>query len=201
MATPAQIVSNVLDILERPDLYDLGISRFQSALKTVHSIERLRRDLANERVLLSDYSVIDGKVGIPIPARFRDMYRLWSSNSAGEVDREFYSLGNRIELKTYYGFKILQTYNIFGSILNITGISVDATHLEIDYLRFPTWELVDDEWETDSWIAVEEPGLLESAVRVQLAGITEDSDQIRSAEREFAFRRQEFINNYVGEIV
>jgi len=200
--TPMQIIAQVLDNLERPDLESLAISRFRPALRAAHNVEIFRRDLVSESFLLSDYVVLDGKVTLDVPERFRKLIRVYTTNAAGVVDKEFKDLGSKIEYKTYFGFQIQQTYNIFGSSLNVNGISTDATHAVLEFARFPSFEQDEsDEWVTDSWIAIEAPEVIEAYLQHQLAMMTEDAQQISNAEKMVQMSRRDLIAAYVEEIV
>jgi hypothetical protein len=200
--TPAEIIQEVLDLLERPDLEALAYTRFRVALRSAHNVEVMRRDLTTENFLLSDYTVTEGAVSLTLPTRFRKLYRLSSYNAAGDVDVEFKDRGRDTELKNYWGLVYSQVYSIFGLLLNVQGISTDATHLRLQFVRYPTYE---DEgggvWVTDSWIAIEAPELISAYLQHQLALLTEDSAQITTAEKLIQMTRRDFINSYVEEII
>lgn len=199
--TPQEMMDQVISVLERPDLASLAVTRFPQALRSAHSVEYTRRDLTNKTWLISSLAVLDGKVGVTIPARMRKIHRLYTRDAAGVLVEEFQDLQNKAELTSYFGFKILQTYNIFGINLNVAGISASAYQLRIEYFQFPTWTQEAGVWTTNSWIADSHPELIMAYLQHQLALITEDANQINSAEKQIQMCRRDFIASIVEDIV
>lgn len=203
MATPAQIIENVLDNLERPDLQSLAVSRFSKALRSAHSIELFRRDLTSVSYTLSDYAVLNGRVGFPLPADYRKIYRIVGLDAAGIQQAVFEDLKSQPELRTYYGVRKQRVFNIFGAVLNLEGVDSTITAIRLEYFKFPNFvsNSQTGEYTTDSWIAADSPEVVEAYLQHNLAMLTEDSAQIASAEKLVQMTRRDLINNYVEDIV
>lgn len=200
--TPLQIVSAVIAELERPDLRSMANDRFRTALHSAHGIEKFRRDLADDTFWLGNYTVLDGKVSIPIPVRFREMTRIRTQKPAGtDLQTNFMDLKNKLELRDYWGRLQEQTYNIFGPSINLGGISTTATHVVFEYLRWPTYFLNGAEYTTNSWIAAEFPELIKAYLRHELAMIVGDEDQKNAAATQVNLMRQTLIAQYVEDIL
>jgi hypothetical protein len=202
--TPAEIIAKVLDTLERPDLEAQAYNNFNSALKSAHSIEVFQRDLVELPYALSEYAVVEGAVGVPVPGRLRKILRVFSTKTDGSiVDQAFAFMGNKLELRNYFGFKQRQTYTIFANVMNIAGLSANADVLNVQYAAFPelAFDPESETWITDSWIAVEMPEVIEAYLQHRMASITEDANQINTAEKYIGMCRADLIRTYAAEIV
>lgn len=202
--TPTEIIDQTLDILERHDLAAMALSAFNSALKSAHSIDHFRRDLVEEVFDLAEYAVVAGSVGLAVPTRLRKVYRIFTKDSAGNVlDEAFYNIGDKLELRNYFGFTEEHTYALFGPVLNIRGMSAGAAFVHVQYLAHPTYTYNPETlaWETNSWIALEAPETIVARLQHRLAQLTEDQNQINSAEKYMSLTRQELLANYSHEIM
>lgn len=199
--TPQEMMDQALVALERPDLGAMAVLRFPQALRSAHSVEFLRRDLTTKVWTVASLGVLDGKVGVAVPVRLRKIHRIYTWDSAEVVVDEFSDLQNKPNLYEYYGHKILQTYNVFGPNLNLAGISTNAITLRLEYFQFPTWEQDGGVWITNSWIADLHPELIIAYLQHQLAMVTEDANQISSAEKQIQMCRRDFIASHAEDIV
>lgn len=203
--TPAEIVAQVLDNLERPDLESMAYANLNSALKSAHGIEVFMRDLVELPFDLSAYAVVSGAVGIPLPTRLRKILRIYTTDSAGAVvDETFIPKLNSVpRLKNYFGFTIENTYSVFGNTLNVKGMSANAANLNVQYAGYPelTFDALTSIWATDSWIAVEHPEIIIAYLQHRLATLVEDQNQVASAEKFIGLHRVELLRAYADEIV
>lgn len=217
--TPAEVIEPVLEILERPDLESMAYTRFNSALKSAHSIERLRQDLRTGYIL--NPSAVNEVVTFlkeDTAPRSReiysiDLYQNFTEPTPGNVivldadlitiPRPYVNVVDRIAAKDYYGYKYMHTYTLLGAIGRISGIEQGVKAIGVTYLSFPTFtrNLITSEYESDSWILTEFHEIVAAFLRQHLSTVI-DSDSIKTdALREVAFQRQEFIKTYVKDIL
>lgn len=219
--TPSEVVADLLELLERPDLESLAFSRFYSALQSAHKVERLRKDLYIG--VISDPSVVQGKFTfvqddyLPRCREVRNitLYKDYIVPSLPDdpividPDKEiplsspFVDLVDRVSARDYYGIKYPHTYTRIGSTVTLSGVSEQTKLIAITYLGFPSFskDPISGEYESDSWILREFPQLVQAFLRQHLATVI-DSDSIQSAAmRELAFQRQEFIGIYAKDAI
>jgi hypothetical protein len=210
--TPAEIIANVADKYDRPDLVDKLSVQFQSVLREAHGIEVYTRDLELQYVanpFISSNKTSINSTGLAKSVRrivkietynsFTGLGTLISPYVAGPVQQDkFRDMSIGFAETDYYGFKYDQTWAQLGSTITINGVNQDTTMLGILALVWPTYtyNTLSDLYETDSWIMLEWPGLIEAILSIRAMQITQNTEALGTAQQMYKLQRQQFITAY-----
>lgn len=210
MATPRQIIDNVLDSLERPDFLSKAEKGFASALKSCHGISRFQRDLKTKIVVSPSYSAANQQTTIPIPGGMREIesFNFWKTYTTFPSDETLHGIKfknslTNITLQDYYGFKEQYTYFLRGTDLILSGLDNSIAAISVNALYWPTfvYDVGAQDYITDSWIAVEYSKILEAQLFLDLSR-KQSSDAIKTvAIQEYQDKYNEFLSIYARETI
>lgn len=179
------IINELLDEMERPDLYDSCEMYVPEALRKAHGCRKFYKDLAE--VVLPD-PVIDENnrvryfVGTDLP-KLREiqkvqLYQGYTEPTPGEYSpyNEIFVRGgflDRAKLHSvydYYGFERQYLYSRVGAELVLQGVSSDTQAVKFTMFAWPTVtrNAATQKLETPSWIVEEWPELVKAHLRKKL---------------------------------
>ena len=202
--TPQEIVSNVLELLERPDLEVLAFSRLGKAINSAHSNQFFLQDQTYVDFLSADVITGEGTAILDVPPRFRSLQRIETLDAVGApLQREFANLRDGLSVRNYYGFRATSTYSKIGKVINLFGVDTRAETVRVHFVSYPTYELnpLTQVWETDSWIVDELGALVEAYLLFDLAVVTADTERKSDASAQINLYRQELLHNYVNDYI
>jgi hypothetical protein len=212
MTTPAEMIASVLSRFSRPDLEEEVTLRFPRALKSAHSVNDFRRDLATTYVY--DPMVVAGIANISVSVNFPRLRKIKSISTYADfvtvellttpVGQHITSYKDRtLGEFTYYGFQHAQTWLLAGDVLNLSGVESPARVIGVYGVYYPTYVFNEfaNEWETSSWLMIEYPDIVEAYLNLYVAQRIQNKDQIATYERELFRVRQELISTYEQELV
>jgi hypothetical protein len=214
--TPLNLVTSQTSYLARYDMTDKILTYdFSNILNTAHSINIFRRDL--RKLYILNPSINSGKVAVDMSSEFRAIrvirgVKLYSSYSVvGTVvtpGTEIISNPEYTEAQgenqfNYYSNKILNTYYIAGNYLNFREVPENCVCIEVTGIVRPYYgrNLLTGEWESDSWILEQHPGVIQSMVRRFIAGIVADPKMMNAAEIYYQQQLENFIDANKQEIL
>lgn len=212
MTTPAEMVASVLDRFSRYDLEDKVMGRFPRALQSAHSTNDFRRDLKTINVydplVSSGISTISVSADLPRLRKIKGIATYAGYETVGLVN-----VPNNPHLTAfkdltlgefnYYGFANRQTWILAGNVLNLNGVESNTRAIGIMGLFFPSYALngLTDEWETDSWLMIESPDIVEAYLNLYVAQVIQNDKQIRTYQEALALARNELLRTYEQEMV
>lgn len=211
--TPNELIAKVMDTHSRQDYETELLAQFPTALRSAHGVNDWRRD--QKTVSVFDPLIADGNCTIPIVTDLPKLrkisgIRIYSSyttvgliNTVGtEIPSTFKNILDSGQFD-YYGIPFQQTYSIFGSILNLNGIDASTTAVSVSGLFYPTFELnaLSGEYETDSWLMIEFPEMVEAYLDLWVARKSKDAASIQSYGQALAMARQQLITSFEQELL
>lgn len=217
MATIPEIFGWVQDECSRPDMDDLLNRSINPALRSAHSTEKFKRDLAE--VSVKDPAIFDGVSQIGISLNFPrlreirkiDLYTAYTevgsvvvpTESTKILNTEFKDLMDTDSGRDYYGLEFGQTYSIFGDVLNLKGVDTSTTAVKVSGLYWPTLttNVLSGDLETNSWICIEYPILIQAYLVLAHARATKDKDRINAAITSIQQYKAEFLHSFASELL
>jgi hypothetical protein len=211
--TPNELIAKVMDTQSRQDYETELLAQFPTALRSAHGVNDWRRD--QKTISVFDPLIADGNCTIPIVTDLPKLrkisgIRIYSSyttvgliNTVGtEIPSTFKNILDSGQFD-YYGIPFQQTYSIFGSILNLNGIDASTTAVSVSGLFYPTFEVnsLSGEYETDSWIMIEFPEMVEAYLDLWVARKSKDAASIQSYGQALAMARQQLITSFEQELL
>lgn len=201
------VVDNVLEDLERPDLERLALRKLGSALRTCHAVDDFARDIHKELVLPADYIALQANTSIPIPERLHKILRVCQAQeqfdgSWLEVSPDFEFLGMNRDLRSYFGVAITKTFAQIGNAITVNGVD-DKLAIIVQHLKYPRYaqNQATQQYETDSWILEERQDVVEAALSVEISRLVLDTTIQQVAMQNWAQKRLELLTQYSGELV
>lgn len=215
MPTSSEIVEQVIDELERPDLFNKIAANFPAAVRSAHRVGEYRKDL--KLAYLTSFTNVDGVVksiiGTDLP-NTRKFYHFHEYASFTQVGTAIYPqnpvyLGPYTErqgvemVRDYYGFEKTKVYSQVGRELILSGVSSQATCIETLALVWPNvvYNSLTQEYDADSWIMEECPELIQAYLRVRAAEILKSREHLQLAMNSLQSVRKEFTDGLAGEII
>lgn len=199
MSTIAELVDNVTGFYTRPDLEDRILAYAKTALYCAHKVDKFARDLST--VTLVNPTILEGKVTLSISldvprlrdVRSIDLFREYTGTTPNFIATEsskiianpgYQNLNDLGSDTNYYGFRFEKLYSIAGTTLNLTGVDSATRAIRLSGLFLPTYILntLTLLWETNSWIMIECPELVEAYMRIRACEIIADDKKLRAAQ-------------------
>lgn len=201
--TPLEVINEVIDDFERPDLFEVAERKFPQCLVSAHSVDSFARDLKEEIYPYNELLINNSAATIIPPDGFRKVWRLFTQTDSGNiVDKQFLDQTALISLRDYFGYRIPQTFNRFGNKLNVTGLSVNANNLHLHYLSFPVITVdTNGQMQADSWILQEFPQLVVAYLKYAVAPILQQESEVAAAQQQVLTYRREILSIYVEELL
>lgn len=175
--TLEEVIAEVLELLDRPDLLSLARKRVRNVLKSCHASADFHRDL----VAFAPVAVASGDTTseLTLPENFRKLYQVVGYGSDGEQLLTPYELRRAVPARTYFGF-VGATANYFlsGGLLALTHIAPVPTTVGFYYFKYPTY-VVSTATETvgqvssDSWVLSFYPEAIVKGLLTELAKAVE----------------------------
>lgn len=202
----SQVVSDAIDILERPDLEELGFKNLRNVLNLCHSLAEFQRDVNVVQVTKDTVLTPHGHAVVPIDRLGRPVRRMVKITPLDQNFQPFHWIDfkplplSQTVLTDYFGNVHRHTYQLVGNCLNIWGLGNSFHYINLVFLTFPLIHTNEDGEEvTDSWILQAHPEMIVTALAWNLSKITQDMETQRSLEQEFALHRRNLLQNYGTE--
>lgn len=221
--TPDEIINNVCEEYERPDMVYKLSNKFPFCVRSAHSVERFARDMTEASLVGFSINTSDprnpGLVQVTqddnLPrcreVRYIIPYRTYTEPSPGVIIpgelipgvRDFVPTHERVAVRDIYGYIIPNTFSQLGNVLSITGVDTNATCLVIGYLSFPNtfFSSEEDSWMTDSWILRDFPELIAAYLGRELAKMVDSRTMLSSAMDKLSQTRADFIDVYSHQVL
>lgn len=216
MATVAEVVDNALSFLERRDLQDLFIKKLPQIIRSVHALQKFRKDLAVYKIV--DPSLVDSQL-ILQPAdipNVREIVKIdaftgYHTSVVGSspvvvgdnpVSWEFRDLSIGQPDSDYFGFKYTHGWNVLGANATIVGLDSSIKLLDVYAITWPTWEYnaVTDVYSSSSWILEQFPQLIEQHLIVLGARDSQNMPMLNNERNTLITLQEEFLNEFTGDI-
>jgi len=199
--TPAEVISEVLDEIERPDLESMAQIRLQHSVYETHAVAFFDRDKVElDTAVVPNQSYLE----IPRPSRFRKLACIQALNAAGEVvSDDFKEKGLKKQVTNYFGFIEPNTYRISGSVIRVDFASPCGeaiSTIRVIYWEFPTYSITAGVITCDSWIMDQYPQPIVADLCLRLAGTTDDDSQFTKLRLMREEGRMHLFNNYPSDI-
>ncbi len=215
MSTINEVIAKVEDDMSRQDLSDRLLAQIPQCIMSAHGLSTFRRDMLTKSVSgftnTSNIVVLSTVTHLPKLKKPKSIRQFSSFTLDGAIvvpgteilPGKFVDLSDANSEFNYYGFGYTQSFTLLGSALTIKGVDASALALSVTGNFWPsyTYNSLSGEYESDSWILLEFPQMVEAYLRYYVAKITKDKDLIKAEENNILMVRGELLTNYAGDIV
>jgi hypothetical protein len=214
--TPLEIVTAACSYYSRPDLVTpILTSQFANFLRDAHAIDNWAKDRRLLYVLnpTSNNGVVSVNLQTVLP-NLRDIISIVPYSNYSQIGSvitpmdlvklyQKYISADKTDMYNYYGAKRTHTWQILGANLSITDVDASTLCLEVLAFMYPSYtqNLINGQWETDSWIMTEWPNLLQCYCNRFVSLKLKDRELQNAAIQEFNDERTAFIAAKASEII
>lgn len=188
--TLEEIIAEVLELLDRPDLLAIARKRARNVLKSCHASADFHRDLvATTPVAISSGST-DSE--LTLPDNFRILYQVVGYGSDGTQLDTPYVLRRAVPVRSYFGFiGGNATYFLSGGLLVLKHIAPVPTTVGYYYFKYPTFVVSTDpetlnQVSSDSWILNQHSEVVLKGLLFELAKLVEHKVFMQTASAEYS---------------
>lgn len=206
------IITELLDELERPDLYITSEGFIPASIRAAHACRKFYKDVAkvvmpdptiddNSRVrysLVSDLPRLREVKGVKLFATYTEptpgVYVLTNEIALGEDG--FKDRGEMNDVTDYYGNRYRHLFSLAGDELLLQGVDPSTTAIELEVLQWPTVTrgTFTGILTTSSWIVREFPELVKAHLRKNLARTTSRKVLMDQADSLIAIHQTDLVN-------
>lgn len=216
MATVADVVDNAITFLDRRDLQDLFFKKLPQIIRSVHALQKFRKDLAVYKIV--DPVLIDSQLVLQpsdIP-NIREIVQIDAFTGYhtsvvasapvivgdNQVSWEFRDLSTGQAKSDYFGFQYTHGWNVLGSNATVVGLDSSIKLLDIHAVVWPTWEYnaITDVYSSSSWILEQFPQLIEQHLIVLGARDSQNMPMLNNERSVLVDLQEEFLNEFTGDI-
>lgn len=210
--TVTEMIAQVCDRYDRPDIDDKVLKQFQAVLRQAHTTDMYTKDLYTQ---YSPAPFISGNKASIITADFakgiRKIHTISTYSSYTGVGSEafpyipgtliqdeFKDVSVDFNKTDYYGFAYEQTWAHLGRNITLNGIDASTTLVGIEGFCWPSFTLniITEEYETDSWILEEYDEYIDALVAVRACTIIQNMEALTIAKSRAVEVRAEFIKAF-----
>lgn len=215
--TVKELVAEVADSLDRPDITDRLAKQFQEVLREAHAIDTYRFDLAEQYVAAPFISSNQTTINTALLAKtVRGISKIETFDTytgdgsvltpyiTGPVQQNnFIDISTTMGKADYFGFNYSQTWARLGNSLTLNGVNQSTTLIKITGVCWPTWvwDGVEEDFLTDSWIMVEADYMIKALLKVRAARLTQNAEVLQSSRVAQMEARQTFIQSFAGDSI
>ena len=208
-----ELITKVMATHSRLDLEQELLGQFPASLRGAHGVNEFRRDQKTlsvfDPLVASDTCTIEITADLPKLRKVKGI-KLYSSYTGvspnqvvgTEIPSTYVDILSTGEFN-YYGLTYVQTYSIFGTKLNLTGVDASTVAVSVSGLYYPTFTLNTNlgEYETDSWLMLEFPEMVEAYLDLWVARKSKDAANIQTYGQALAMTRQQLITSFEQELL
>lgn len=215
MSTVNESIDKVLDDLSRPDLTDRALRQFPQCLQSAHSTESFRRDVKTVSIanpaIVSNIVQLTTTLDLPKLRGVRKV-ECFTAFTLGDGDvvipsglitpNTFVDLSDANSEFNYYGFGYAQSYVLLGNTLTIKGVDTTTLAISVTGQHWPSYALNEliNEYETDSWLMLEFPQIVEAYLRLFVTRLAKDKDGMAIEMSSIQQLKLELLHAYPQEI-
>lgn len=176
----SEIIEAATDAAERPDFTMDSVYVRSVALRAL-TYAHTCRDFDQDLTLLEEpLNAIGNSISITLPDDYRELSEITLLDAQGNpMLRDFKRGKLHRRPSDYFGLEYPDFFFIFGNELKVTWRhSTNQGSLAVTYYKLPviTYDSVNDEWVTDSWIAKRYPNVIIYEI-AKTFGISTESSQ------------------------
>lgn len=181
--TLEEIVENVLDMIDRPDLLQLARKRMRNVLKSCHASADFHRDLVQTSMVAASVD----ETTLVLPTNYRKLFKCAGYDSGLELMRVEYEQQGIIPNLSYFGFvQPKNSYSLRGGSIFFRHTSPVPAYVAAWYFKYPTFEVSTGvetlgQITTDSWVLQNYSEALEQGLLFELAKAVEHKTYLSSA--------------------
>ena len=212
-----ELVVEVCDSIDRPDIHDRILKQFQEVLREAHSIDTYKRDLATQ--LIADPFVSSCQTSIntaQLAKTVRTIAKIETYNSytgsgitldpyiPGIVQQDkFVDVSIGMGSADYFGFAYQQTWAKLGNTVTLNGVNQDTTMIGLTAICWPTYtyDALTALYSTDSWILVEADYLIKAILKTRCARLVQSQELLQTCRLAAAEARQTFIQSFASDSI
>lgn len=210
MATPRDVINEVLADLERPDFKDKAELKFYAAIKSAH-LPKFVRDTKTYSTATLTKATNSLTLSLPGELRVVRAVRLYSSYTTPSgivtpgqeiyLSKPYQSGLGKAELADYYGIKYPHTFTADGASLYLTNPDSSTTCVSIDGIFWPSFKFDSGlgDYASDSWILREFPAIIHAYLFQALSLFQGSAEVKQSAAANLQQKFQEFLVAYSHE--
>lgn len=187
--TLEDVIAEVLELLDRPDLLSVARKRVRNVLKSCHASADFHRDLTAFAPVAVAPNTSESE--LTLPDNFRKLYQVTGYGSDGVQLLTPYRLRRAVPVQSYFGFVGADaTYFLSGGLLVLNHIAPVPTTTGFYYFKYPTFvvstatETV-GQVSTDSWILNQHSEAVLKGLLFELAKMVEHKVYSQSAGAEY----------------
>lgn len=154
--TLEEVIAEVIELLDRPDLLGIARKRVRNVLKSCHASADFHRDLV--AVTPQAISGSSTTSSFDLPENFRKLYQAVGYGSDGTVLTTAYALKRALPARSYFGFvQSTATYFLSNGQLVLDHIAPIPATAGYYYFKYPTFVVSQatetlGQVSTDSWV-------------------------------------------------
>lgn len=183
--TLEEVIAEVLELLDRPDLLSLARKRVRNVLKSCHASADFHRDLVAFAPVAVAPNTSESE--LTLPDNFRKLYQVTGFGSDGVQLTTPYVLRRAVPVRSYFGFVGGEaTYFLRGGLLVLSHIAPVPTTTGFYYFKYPTFVVSTApeplaQVSTDSWILNQHTEAVLKGLLFELAKTVEHKVFMQSA--------------------
>ena len=202
--TLEEVIAEVLELLDRPDLLAIARKRVRNVLKSCHAYADFHRDL----VTVTPVAVASGDTSstLELPDDFRKLYQVVAYGTDGEQLVAPYALRRALPVQSYFGFTGVQAnYFLSGGQLILNHIAPVPNTVSYYYFKYPSFS-VSTQPETlaqvtsDSWVLNQYTEAVLKGLLFELAKAVEHKLYVQSAGSDYQQALYTMLTNELVEI-